>query len=169
MHHPCIAECIQMSMNSIQVVDPFNSLQTHSTAGRPIQQPADPFNSRQTHPTAGRPIQQPADPFNSRQTHSTAGRPIQQPADPFNSRQTHSTAGRPIQRADPFNSQRRWLDPTTLRQMASPQPEGDLRDCIHVIHLTTTHSSHLLSSWRLRLVRRLLPSNPVSLSCSPRA
>ena len=116
------------------------------------------------------PIQKPADPFNSRQTHSTAGRPIQQPADPFNSRQTHSTAGRPIQqRADPFNSQRRWLDPTTLRQMASPQPEGDLRDCIHVIHLTTTHSSHLLSSWRLRLVRRLLPSNPVSLSCSPRA
>ena len=29
-----------------------------------------------------------------------------------------------------------WLDLTTVGQMASPQPEGDLRDHTHVIHLT---------------------------------
>ena len=36
-----------------------------------------------------------------------------------------------------------WLDPTTVDQMASPQPERDLRDHTHVIHLTFTHSFHL--------------------------
>ena len=36
-----------------------------------------------------------------------------------------------------------WLDPTIVGQMASLQPEGDLRDHTHVIHLTFTHSFHL--------------------------
>ena len=33
-----------------------------------------------------------------------------------------------------------WLEPTTVVQMASPQPEGDLRDHNHVTH----HTSHPL-------------------------
>ena len=36
-----------------------------------------------------------------------------------------------------------WLDKTTVGQMASPQPDGDLRDHTHVILLTFPHSIHL--------------------------
>ena len=36
-----------------------------------------------------------------------------------------------------------WLDPTTVCQMASPQPKGDLRDHTHVIHFILTHSFRL--------------------------
>ena len=40
----------------------------------------------------------------------------------------------------------RWLDPTPVGQMASPQPEGDLRDHTspHSSHLKPIHPSHLL-------------------------
>ena len=38
-----------------------------------------------------------------------------------------------------------WLDLTTVGQMASPQPEGNLHDHTHVIHLT-----HLIFSPRCR-------------------
>ena len=36
-----------------------------------------------------------------------------------------------------------WLDPTTVGQMASQQPEEDLRDHTHAILLTFTNSFHL--------------------------
>ena len=36
-----------------------------------------------------------------------------------------------------------WTLSTTFGQMVSPQPEGDLQDHSHVIHLTSTHSSYL--------------------------
>ena len=35
-----------------------------------------------------------------------------------------------------------WLDPKTVSQMTSLQSDGDLRDHVHVIHLTFTHSFH---------------------------
>ena len=36
-----------------------------------------------------------------------------------------------------------WLDPTTVGQIASPQPERDLRDHTLFVHLTFTHLFHL--------------------------
>ena len=45
--------------------------------------------------------------------------------------------------------------------MASPQPEGDLRNHFHVIYLTFTHLiSPFSPRWYPRTVRRHIPSNP---------
>ena len=54
-----------------------------------------------------------------------------------------------------------WLEPTPVDQMASPQPEGDLRD-----H-TSPNSSHLTFSprWRPKTVQRHFPPDPVQPSC----
>ena len=52
-----------------------------------------------------------------------------------------------------------WLDPTTVGQMSSPQPEGDLRENTHSI-------SPFSPQWRPRPVRR---HQLVPLFCPPQA